>query len=57
MLQLIGEVRSVRVDRHGLAAFAGGFVASEWITAWRTIEPVWDGMALIPAIGAALVVG
>lgn len=58
VLQLIGDVRfGYEWIATAVAAFAGGFVASEWITAWRTVEPVWDGMALVPAIGVALVVG
>ena len=40
-----------------LAAFAGAFVASEFVIAWQTIEPVWDGVALIPALIGGLVVG
>jgi len=56
--QLVGETRTNYewlVD--GLAAFAGGFVASEFLVAWRTVEPVWDGLALIPALIGGLVVG
>jgi hypothetical protein len=32
-------------------------VASEFIVAWRTFEPVWDGLALVPALLGGLVVG
>jgi uncharacterized membrane protein YeaQ/YmgE (transglycosylase-associated protein family) len=40
-----------------IAAFIGALVASEFIVAWRTVEPVWDGLALVPAVLAGLVVG
>jgi uncharacterized membrane protein YeaQ/YmgE (transglycosylase-associated protein family) len=40
-----------------VAAFGGAFVASEFVIAWRTFEPVWDGVALIPALIGGLVVG
>lgn len=58
VLQLIGEVRfGLEWIVTAVAAFIGGFVCTEWITAWRTVEPVWDKMALIPAIGGLLIVG
>jgi hypothetical protein len=58
VLQFIGDVRfGYEWIATAVAAFAGGFVASEWIVAFSTVEPIWDGMALIPAIGGALVVG
>jgi hypothetical protein len=41
----------------GAAAFIGAFVASEWIVGFRGFEPVWDGLALVPALGGGLVVG
>jgi hypothetical protein len=41
----------------GLAAIVGGFVASEWIVGFRAFEPVWDGLAVLPAAAGALVVG
>jgi hypothetical protein len=40
-----------------LAALAGGFVASEWIVALRTFQPVWDGLAIVPALVGGLVAG
>ena len=37
-------------------AFIGGAIGSEWIAPLATWEPVWDGIALVPAaIGGALV--
>ena len=39
-------------------AFAiGAIVASEMITALRTVEPVWDGLAMLPAVFGGFVVG
>lgn len=40
-----------------IAAGIGAVVASEFITAWRTFEPVWDGLALVPALAGGLVFG
>lgn len=40
-----------------VAAFLGGLVASEFLTALRTFQPVWDGLALVPAAVGGLVVG
>ena len=58
VLQLIGDVRfGFEWVITAVAAFAGGFVASEWITSFRTVEPVWEKMAILPAIGGVLVVG
>jgi uncharacterized membrane protein YeaQ/YmgE (transglycosylase-associated protein family) len=39
-------------------AFAiGAILASEFIVAWQTIEPVWEGVALMPALVGGLVLG
>jgi uncharacterized membrane protein YeaQ/YmgE (transglycosylase-associated protein family) len=38
-------------------AFVGGLVASEWIVGLRTTEPVWDGLALFPAVVGGVIVG
>jgi uncharacterized membrane protein YeaQ/YmgE (transglycosylase-associated protein family) len=40
-----------------IAALLGGLVASECIVAFRDVEPVWDGLALIPALVGALGMG
>ena len=40
-----------------IAAGIGALVASEFIVAWRTLEPVGDGLALLPALVGGLVVG
>ncbi len=58
VLQLIGDVRfGYEWVITAVAAFAGGFVCTEWITAFREVDPVWDSMAVIPAVGGLLVVG
>ncbi len=56
--QFIGETRTGYewlVD--GIAAAVGALVASEFITAWRDTGPVWDGLAIVPALIGGLVVG
>jgi hypothetical protein len=35
----------------------GALVASEFVIGWQAFEPVWDGLALIPALVGGLVVG
>lgn len=56
--QLVGETRTGYewlVD--AIAAGIGALVASEFIVSWRTVEPTWDGLALVPALLGAVVVG
>jgi uncharacterized membrane protein YeaQ/YmgE (transglycosylase-associated protein family) len=56
--QFVGETRTGYewlVD--AIAAGIGGLVASEFVIGWRAIDPVWDGLALIPALLGGLVVG
>lgn len=56
--QFIGETRTGYewlVD--AIAAAIGGLVASEFIVAWQATGPVWDGLALMPALIGGLVVG
>lgn len=56
--QVIGETRTGLewlVD--AVAAGIGALVASEFIVAWRTFEPTWDGLALVPALLGGIVVG
>jgi uncharacterized membrane protein YeaQ/YmgE (transglycosylase-associated protein family) len=56
--QLVGETRTgYEWLGDGIAAFVGGLVASEFIVAWRTFEPTWDGLAIVPALIGGLVVG
>jgi len=58
LAQLIGETRTGYewlVD--GIAAALGALIASEFIISARTWEPVWDGLALVPALIGGIVVG
>ena len=58
LAQLIGETRTGYewlVD--GIAAAVGALVASEFIISARTWEPVWDGLALVPALIGGLALG
>jgi len=56
--QFIGDVRT---PYHwivvSIVALLGGLFASEIVTSWRTIEPVWEGLALLPALIGGLVLG
>lgn len=56
--QLVGETRSGfewLVD--AIAAAFGALVASEFIIMWQAAGPVWDGLALVPALIGGLAVG
>lgn len=56
--QFVGETRTGYewlVD--SIAAGIGALVASEFVIGWRTFEPTWDGLALVPALIGGLVVG
>ena len=56
--QFIGEARTGYewlVD--GIAVVIGAVVASEFIISLRTFEPVWDELALVPALIGGLAVG
>jgi hypothetical protein len=56
--QFIGETRTGYewlVD--GIAAALGAVIASEFIISARTWEPVWDGLAIVPALIGGLVLG
>jgi len=56
--QFVGQSRSgYEWLGNSIAAGVGALFASEFITAWRTFEPVWDGLALVPALIGGLVVG
>jgi uncharacterized membrane protein YeaQ/YmgE (transglycosylase-associated protein family) len=56
--QLIGQPRSgYEWLADGLAAGIGALVASELIVAFRTFGPVYDGLALVPAVLGGLLVG
>jgi uncharacterized membrane protein YeaQ/YmgE (transglycosylase-associated protein family) len=56
--QFIGETRTGAEWFVDAIAFGlGAVVASEFIISWRTVDPVWDNLALIPALVGGLVVG
>ena len=56
--QFVGEAHTGYEWFVDAAAFGlGAVAASEFIIGARAIEPVWDNLALIPAIGGGLVVG
>jgi uncharacterized membrane protein YeaQ/YmgE (transglycosylase-associated protein family) len=56
--QLVGETESgFEWLGDAIGFFVGAIIASEFITAWSTFEPVWDGLALVPALIGGLVVG
>jgi uncharacterized membrane protein YeaQ/YmgE (transglycosylase-associated protein family) len=58
LAQFIGETRTGYewlVD--GIAAALGALIASEFIISARTWEPVWDGLALVPALIGGIAVG
>jgi uncharacterized membrane protein YeaQ/YmgE (transglycosylase-associated protein family) len=54
----IGETRTGYewlVD--AIAAGIGAIVASEFIVAWQSYGPMFDGLAIVPALAGGLVVG
>ncbi|MET1231274.1 MAG: hypothetical protein ABWY52_00315 [Candidatus Limnocylindrales bacterium] len=56
--QFVGETRTGfewLIDAIG--AGIGALVASEFIVAWQAFEPVWDGLAIVPALIGGLVLG
>ena len=56
--QLIGETRTGFEWLVDAVAFGvGALVASEFIIDFRTFEPVWAGLAIVPALIGGLVIG
>ena len=56
--QFIGETRTgYEWLADGVAAALGAVIASEFIISARTFEPVWDNLAIVPAIVGGLVLG
>jgi uncharacterized membrane protein YeaQ/YmgE (transglycosylase-associated protein family) len=56
--QFIGETRTGYewlVD--AIAAFVGGLIASEFVISLQTYAPVYDGLALLPALLGGLALG
>lgn len=58
VLQLIGDARfGYEWILTALGAFAGAMIASELIVGLQEMEPVWDGLALVPALVGGLIGG
>lgn len=56
--QFVGEARTgFEWLGDAIAAGIGALVASEFIVAWQTFQPVWDGLALVPALIGGVVLG
>lgn len=56
--QFIGETKTGYEWLADAIAFGiGALVASEFIVAWRTFEPVWDGLAIVPALIGGVILG
>ena len=56
--QFVGETRTgYEWLGDAIAAGIGALVASEFIVALQSTGPVWDGLALVPALAGAVVVG
>lgn len=56
--QFVGETRTGyewAVD--GIAVALGAVIASEFIISLRTFAPVWDGLAIVPAVIGGLALG
>jgi uncharacterized membrane protein YeaQ/YmgE (transglycosylase-associated protein family) len=58
IIQLIGDVRfPYEWLLTAVAGIVGAIVASEFVIGFRTFEPVWGGLALIPALAGGVIVG
>lgn len=56
--QFIGEARTgYEWLADWIAATLGAVIASEFIISARTFEPVWDGLAIVPALIGGLALG
>ncbi len=56
--QLIGETGTgFEWLADGIAVGLGAIVASEFIVAWRGFQPVFDGLAIVPALVGGAVAG
>jgi uncharacterized membrane protein YeaQ/YmgE (transglycosylase-associated protein family) len=55
-LQLIGETRfGYEWVITSIGAFVGAVAGTEFFTGLRTFQPTWDGVALLPALAAGVV--
>ena len=58
LAQFVGETRTgLEWVVDGIAAGLGAVIASELIISLRTFEPVWDGLAIVPALIGGLALG
>jgi uncharacterized membrane protein YeaQ/YmgE (transglycosylase-associated protein family) len=58
VVQFVGEPRTgLEWLAVAIAAGIGALAASEFIVSWRSFEPVFDGLALVPALIGGLVIG
>jgi uncharacterized membrane protein YeaQ/YmgE (transglycosylase-associated protein family) len=58
LAQLVGHARfGYEWLATAVAAGIGALVASEFVIGWQAFEPVWDGLALVPALVGGVVVG
>lgn len=58
LAQFIGEARTgYEWLGDAIAAGIGALVASEFIVGWQAFAPVFDGLAIVPALIGGLVVG
>jgi uncharacterized membrane protein YeaQ/YmgE (transglycosylase-associated protein family) len=56
--QFIGDTRTGFEGAVDAVAFGvGALIGSEFIVAMQTYGPVWDGLALVPALVGGLIVG
>jgi len=56
--QYVGETRTGWEGTVDAVAFGiGGLIGSEFIVATQAYGPVWDGLALVPALIGGLIVG
>lgn len=56
--QFIGETRTgYEWVADAIACGIGALVASEFIVDWRAFGPVFDGLAIVPALIGGLIVG
>jgi vancomycin permeability regulator SanA len=58
LVQFLGQPRaSFEWVATAIGAAIGAVVASEFIVGWQAFQPVWEGLALVPALVGGLVVG
>jgi uncharacterized membrane protein YeaQ/YmgE (transglycosylase-associated protein family) len=56
--QMVGETRTGYewlID--AVAVALGALIASEFVIGWRTVEPVFDGLAIVPSLVGGIVLG